>query len=279
MPDEYAGCFKFRIENLNNIIPPFVSLLQQLAQLNDIEDIQAIADAQSIFKLLVYPIKVLSGAKTIDDFEVSMDLALDYFQKMVDTALPDYVSAAPLPGELPDVVDFSTTSADKDVDRIESAQDNVLNTAGGGAILSSHNINSTAAFNAWLKSESEFAISALMPQITGFTNRHLSYDVSNPCKVDFFELTVLTKDDFKETLLNSMEYSYSYRLAYGTLCGFSEKETLATMYFEQDVLKLPELMIHPLTSSHTQSGSSEDVGRPQVPDDELSGSGERSRNA
>ena len=58
-------------------------------------------------------------------------------------------------------------------------------------------------------------------------------------------------------------------------------------FLENEVLKLPEIMRYPLQSSFTtsNSGNTEDgyttevgQGRPSVPDDELSDSGERSRN-
>ena len=286
MPDEYAGCFKYRIDDLDTCLSPFVPLLPQLAALNDLEDIQAIADEQSIFKLLVYQIKTLSGSKIADDWQITPDVALDYFNRMVNSALPDYVSAVPILGDGLETVDFTQTTTDAQTDRVENAQNNVLNVSGGGAVLAANNITSTAAFNAWMKSESEFAISSLMPQITGFVNRMLSYDVSSPAKVDFFEVTVLTKDDFREKLLTSNQYGYPYRLALGTLYGFSEKETLASMYFENEVLKLQEKMIYPLQSSFTSSsGKTEDgytnevgQGRPSVDDGSLSPEGERSRN-
>ena len=285
VPDNYAGCFKFRREDLDNIVSPFVPVLQQVAGLSDLEDIQAIADEQSIFKLIVYSIKTLKGAKSSDDWEITPDLALEYFDKMKKESLPDYVSAVPILGDGLEAVDFSQNSADKEVDRLKNAQNNIMNVSGGGAVLASNNITSTAAFNAWLKSESEFAISSLMPQIAGFVNRMLSYDVSNPCKVDFFELTVLTKDDFRKNLLEANQYAINSRLAYATLLGFSEKETLATLYVENELLKLQDKMIYPLQSSFTSSGSGEDgytpetgQGRPEVPDGELSPAGEKSRN-
>ena len=53
MPDEYAACFKFRSETPTLVIPPFATLLQELAGLNDLEDIQAVLDKQSIFKLII----------------------------------------------------------------------------------------------------------------------------------------------------------------------------------------------------------------------------------
>lgn len=285
VPEEYSMCFKYRIDDTEHVFSPFVPLLQQLAGLNDLEDIQAIADEQSIFKMIVYYIKTISGSKTSDDWQITPDLALDYFNKMTKEALPDYVSAVPILGDGLDTVDFTKTSTDAEVDRLKNAQNNILNVSGGGAVLSSNNITSTAAFNAWLQSESEFAISSLMPQITGFVNRMLGYEISNPCKVDFFELTVLTRDTFRKNLLESNQYGISSRLALGTLLGFSEKETLANLYVENELLRLQDKMKYPLTSSFTSTGETEDgytnevgQGRPSVSDDELSPEGDRSRN-
>ena len=280
MPDEYAACFKFRIEDLNHIIVPFASLLQQLAGLSDTEDLQGILDDQAVFRLIAVPMPLLSNAKTSDEFAVSPDLLIEYFN-VLKKALPDYVSAAPIPGEITNdnVIDFSETAADKDINRLQNAQTNVLNTAGGGAVIAANNINSTAAFNAWLKSETEFAISSLIGQVEGFTNRVLAIDASNPCRVEYFEVSVYTKQELAENLLTACQHSFSDRLALQTLYGISEKTTLAMEYFETEVLKLPERMNHPLNSSYTQSGNLEDVGRPEKDPEDLSPSGERSRNA
>jgi hypothetical protein len=277
MPDEYAACFKFRNDNISTIIPPFSALLQQLAGLNDLADIQAIADEASIYKLLLVPMKVLQGAKQSDDFEISPDLLLQYYDRLLES-LPDYVAAAPIPGEVTNnnVVDFSTTSSDKDIDRLEQSQNQLLSTAGGGGVIGSNNIKNTAAFNAWLKYESNFAIGSLMPQIEGFTNRMLRLNVSNPCKVEYFRVTIYTKDDMRKSLLESCQYGFSNRLAYNTFNGISEKATIAMQFLENQVLMLQEKMIYPLQSSYTQSSST--TGRPKTPDDEIEDSTERSRD-
>lgn len=282
MPAKYAAAFKFRIDDLDHIIPPFSPLLQSLAGLSDTEDVQAILDDQAVYRLLAVPIPTLSGAKTADDWAISPDMIIEYYKKMAEI-LPEYVAAIPMPGELTtnNVIDFSTTAADKDIDRLSTSQDTIFSISGGGAVLNSSKITSTAAFNAWLKAESAFAISTLIGQIQGFTNRMLSYDVSGTaCKVKFFEVTIYTKQELAENLLKACQYSFSDRLAYNACIGISEKETLAMEYFEVNVLKLPELMNHPLVSSFTQSGDpSAEAGRPPTPDDELTDSGERSRNA
>ena len=283
-PDEYAFMLKFRMDDLNTIIPPFLPLYLMLASNEDCIDIQAVADELSIYKLIYMPLKVMG--KTVDDFELSPDLAKKYFDRLIDDALPAYTSAAMIPGDELKVIDFDD-STDKDINRVEDSMNNILATAGGGAVINANNINSTAAFNAWLREETEFALSTLMPQIDGFANRMLILKCSNPCSVKHFEVSVYTKDALYEQLLQTCQYSYSNRLALNTLLGISEKETIAMNFLENEVLKLPEIMRYPLQSSFTtsNSGNTEDgyttevgQGRPSVPDDELSDSGERSRN-
>lgn len=278
MDDKYAACFKFRTDDIAHILPPLMPIFQQLAALNDLADLQAIADELNVYKLLLIPMETISGSKRSDDFEVSPDLMLGYYEKMLDH-LPDYISAAIIPADVDkdNVLDFSTTSSDRDVDRLEQSEKTLLGTAGGGAVLNANMITSTAAFKAWLKAETEFAISPLIPQVQGFTNRMLKYDASNPCTVKYFEVSVYTKEDVQATLLESCQYGFSNRLAYNTFNGISEKATMAMNLLENTILGLPEKMI-PLSSSYTQSGTNDEGGRPVTPDDELSDSGERSRN-
>ena len=282
MDDKYGAAFKFNSDRPDLIISPFAPLLQSISTLNDTADIQALKDQASIYKLLLVPMKLLSGSRVSDDFEVSPDLLLQYYQKVVEV-LPEYVAAAPIPGEVTNdnVIDFSTVSSDKDVDRLQQSQDTVMFTSGGGAVLNASQITSTAAFQAWLKAESEFAISSLLPQIEGFTNRMLSYDISgDPCAVRYFECTVYTKEELRKNLLESCQYSFSNRMAYNTLNGISEKATLAMEYVESQILNLPTLMNHPLQSSYTSTGETGQVGegRPETDPENLSPSGERSRN-
>lgn len=277
-PDEYATVLKFRSDLWDTVIPPFSSLFLQLTALEDNKDQQAVADELSIYKLIYLPMKVLSSTDTPDDFEITPDIMLQYFNRLMDTGIPPYVSGAVIPGDELKVIDFSS-SVDNDVNRVEKASNQILSTGGGGAVLNSSQINSTAAFNAWLKEETEFAISTLLPQINGWVNRMLSYEISNPCKVDHFELSIFTKEEFRKSMLESCQYSFANRVAYNTLLGVSEKETLSNIWFETEVIKLQEKMIYPLSSSFTSSGDVNDVGRPSLDDDEpISDSGERSRN-
>lgn len=282
VPDEYSAAFKFRLDLWDSNIPPFIAMFNQLANLNDLVDIQADADELSIFKLIYYPLNILSGGKT-DDFEVSPDLALEYFDRIVGEAFPANVSSGVIPGKELKVIDFSN-DVTKDVDRVEQSQSQILGSTGGaGAILDAQRaMNNTALINAALKNETAFALTPVLPQIESFTNRMLGYNVTNPCKVSYFPVSIYTKEDFRKTLLEANQYSFSMRLAYSTLVGFTEKQTIAALRFEQDVLGLQDIMKYPLQSSYTITGEEEkgEVGQgaPEKPDDQLSPSGERSRN-
>lgn len=279
MPDEWGAAFKFNSDRPDLVIPPTSALLQQVAGLNDIADLQALKDEASVYKLLLVPLKVLSSAKNSDEFEITPDLFMAYYE-VIKKILPDYVASAVVPGEVTNdnVIDFSTTSADKDIDRLQTSQDTLTSTSGAG-ILNMKYVNSNAALNAWLKAESKFAISPLLPQIEGFTNRMLEYDVSGtPCKIKYFDCSIFTKDDLKESLFSSCQYSFSNRMAYNTFNGISEKSTIAMEFFETQVLHLPDVMNHPLQSSYTTSSTSDDGGRPESDPEDLTDSGDRSRN-
>lgn len=284
-PGEYSVCFKFRTDMANLIVPPFVPLFLQIAALEDLVDIQAEADALSIYKLIYMPLKVLSSTKESDDFQISPDIAADYFDRLLK-AIPRNVAGGIVPGDELKVIDFDNTN-DKEVNSVETASNQILQTAGGGAVINSSKITSTAAFNAWLKSETEFAISPLLPQIEGFCNLQLSFMLNKPAKVTYFPVSTYTKDEFRQKMLESAQYGYSNRIAYGTLLDVSEKEQLASIYLETEVLKLQDKMIYPLSSSFTSNGNglTEDgytpetgQGRPTVDDDDLTPEGERSRN-
>lgn len=97
----------------------------------------------------------------------------------------------------------------------------------------------------------------------------------------FFEVSVYTKDELKKQLLEAAQYGLPTKLAYNSLNQFSEKDSLALNFFEEEVLHLSQKLI-PLQSSYTQSGSNDgpidDGGAPVKDDDDITDDGEASRD-
>lgn len=281
VPAEYSLVLKFHTDLMDSIIPPLVPYLPSLANLNDLVDVQSSADELSFYRMIYMPLKTLSGAKNPDEFEITPDLAIDYFKIASDEAIPDNVSSAVIPGDELKTIDFSD-NVSEDVNRVENSQQQILGSSGGvGALINGNKlVNNSALIKAALKSESAYALNSVLPQITAWTNLQLMLHTSNPCNVDLLPVTIFTVEDYAKSLLEANQYSYSYRLAYGTLLGFTEKQTMAQLKFENEVLGLPDIMKYPLQSSYTQSGETGEVGEgaPEKDVTELSPSGERSRN-
>ena len=263
MPDEYAVCLKARAEDWETVLPVFSGLLAGIINLIDLDDIQAIADEQQIYKMIWLEMETLTNAEMPDEWKVDPDIMIQYFNRMINDALPEYISAALVPGKLDTIsFDYDQTT---DTNKVAKATETLFNSSGGAQVLNSATISGTTAFEAAIKADTELAISMLLPQTQGWVNRFLSYQVSTPAKVKFFEVSVYTKDAFRKSMLESAQYGLPTKLAYNTLNGFSERDTLALNFLEEEVLKVSEKFV-PLQSSYTQSGTEETAGRP-VEDD------------
>lgn len=279
MPQEYALCLKYRAEDMDSLIPPFLPIFNAIINLADLEDIQAIADAQNIYKLIWMELETIQGSKNIDDWKNDPGLVSDYFNRMLDQSFPPYIAGALVPGKLNEI-SFPDDQAN-DTNKVEKATETVLNTAGGAEILNGATINNTYAFKMAMIANTEYAISSLLPQTQGWVNRFLESHMSNPSKVKFFPISVYTKEEYKEQLLSAGQNGLPVKLAYNTLNGFSEKETMALNVLEEDILHLKDKLV-PLSTSYTQSdnGYTDEVGQgaPEKDAGDLTDSGERSRN-
>jgi hypothetical protein len=261
------------MEDLDTILPPYLSIFEALVNLSDLESIQAIASEQEIYKLIWYELETMG--KDVDDFRVDPSMSIEYFNRLINEALPPYISAAMVPGKL-ETISFTDAQKVNDTNKIANATETVLNTAGGAEILNGKSISGAEAFRYAQVVNTEYAISSLLGQTQGWVNRFLSLQLGNPCRVEFFPVSVYTKDVLKKDLLESCQYGYSNKIAYNTLNGISEKQTLAMAFFEEEVLGLHDIMKYPLSSSFTTAGTDPtgENGRPK--DDVQTTSGETS---
>ena len=173
------------------------------------------------------------GLKNISSMKKS-----DLVNRMLEEALPPYISAAIVPGELHEI--SFPDDATGDVTKVEKATKEILNTAGGAQILNLNSASNSTAFTYGVLADSTFSISTLIPQIQAIVNRLLSSWISEPCKVKFFDVSIYQKDDFKKSILESCQNGLPNKILYNTLNGVSEKDTLAMNFLEEDCLNLGE---------------------------------------
>jgi len=260
MPDEYCVCFKIRSEDWETVVPPLVGIFNALINLSDLEDIEAIADEQAIYKLLWLELQTINNTDNVDDWKVDPEVVKQYYNRMIREALPDYATAVISPVPIREI-SFPFDAA-SDTTKVQKATESVLNTSGGAQILNSASISGAEAFRAAMKSDSAYGLGTLLSQINSWLNRFLSYQVSTPCEVKLFPVTPYTKADFRKELIENAQYGVPSKMAIGVLSGYSEREILAMNYLEEDVLQL-SLRFKPLQSSYTQSGAPEEGTDPQ----------------
>lgn len=237
----------------------------------NLADIQAVADEQQIYKIIVATLPRIDGTEIPDDWAVDINTALDYYKRL-EAAVPDYATTVVTPIPL-DVLSFSDDQT-TDTTKVQQATKEVLNTSGGAQILNSSTISGAEAFRAATRADTELAISSLLGQVQGWTNRMLSYLVSDPAKVKFFEVSAYTKDAFKESLQKDLNYGFVSSLAINSLNGFSELDTLALNYLEKDVLNLNEKFV-PLATAATQSSEG---GAPEKSSTSISDEGSETKD-
>jgi hypothetical protein len=73
-----------------------------------------------------------------------------------------------------------------------------------------------------------------------------------PCKVKLFEVSTYTKEKLRKELLENAQIGLPTKLAINALSGYSELDTLALNYLEEEVLQLSNKLA-PLSTSYTQS--------------------------
>ena len=277
IPLDMQFCMKINTDDNLFPIPPYIALFNSIIDLCDLENIQAIKDEISIYKMLIARLETLKNSNIADDWSVDLDTALEYYKRFAEQ-LPDWCGSAlsPFPIESVDLHNDETS----DVNKITKATENLYNTSGGAQILNSSTISGTTAFTASIKADSEYAIAPVLPQIQNWVNRMLLYKVGdNHAKVTYMRVTPYTKDEYRKQLLENGTYGLPNRLAINCLDGVSELETLSMKFLEQDCLNLHTELI-PMQSSHTQSSSDVTAtgGRPKSEDGDLTDDGEASRD-
>ena len=85
MQDEYAWCTKYRLESWETVCPPYSGLFLDLINLLDLADIQAVADAQQIYKLIVATLPRIDNTDIPDDWAVDINTALEYYKKLSES--------------------------------------------------------------------------------------------------------------------------------------------------------------------------------------------------
>lgn len=256
-------------------LPFLAPLFTSLIDLLDLEDIiQQKTELENI-KILISKIPLLKD-NTVDDFAISIEMA-EFFNKLIQASVPEAVSCITSPMDIT-VEDFESSNKTADTDELFKGISNLFNNAGfsqvvvtgGGASPSTlaikySQINDSCITWVWVN------------RLETWFNYYISKNILDGYIFEIFRITAYNKDDFI-TEKKDMATLGGSALDLTSAIDGSPFKVINKLRFE-NALGIKDLMT-PLTSSYTQSGAKGEVGqgRDPVSDDDLSDSGERSRN-
>lgn len=274
---ERTVVFKMDYDQLDRIIPPFASLFEDIIDLIDLRGITSVKDQLSIYKLLVAKIGTLSSATTPDDFEVSLDLAVDFYNK-INAILPEEIGLALSPMEI-EPITFDKDATDES-NSISKANKNLWESAGVSQIMDNSKLTGSTAVTAAMRFDALFIQRPLLWQIEARVNMFLDYVLpDNGMRVKYMQVSPYLKDEVIKNVKEMCTLGLPMKTQLASLMGISPLDMNSMLYLENDILKLQDKMV-PLQSTYTQTGdgSTSEGGAPEKSDGELTDDGAETKD-
>lgn len=253
LPIENTFCLKINIDNLDYPIPPLSGLFDSIISLTDLQAVQDLKDELEAYKLIYAKIETISGTKDVDDFEIDLDLANAFYEKL-QAMMPDGVNLALSPMKL-EAVDLGSDSTN-DVNIISKAYENIIN-ANGGIVLNQNKITNSASFKLALLFDSMDAM-APVTQINSWVNLWIKNHIGETGMiVEFSDVSPYFIDDRIDKLLKLGQYGLPVKLELASLANTDPVKERG-MSFMEKVLGLGATDWNkPLVSSNVQSGNAD----------------------
>lgn len=277
LPIENTFCFKINTDNMDYPVPPLSGLFDSIINLADLQAVQDLKDELEAYKLIWAKIGTISGTKDVDDFEIDLDLANAFYQKL-QSILPENIALAMSPMDL-DTIDFQGNNAN-DVNVISEAYENIIN-ANGGIVLNQNKITNSASFKLALQFDSMDAM-APVEQINAWVNLWIINHLGETgMVVEYSDVSPYFVDDRVDKLLKLAQYGLPVKLELASLTNANPVKERGMSYME-DALGLANTQWNkPLISSNVQSGMTENgdgsEGRAKS-DEPLTDEGEATRD-
>lgn len=251
LPIENTFCLKINMDILDYPIPPLSGLFDSIINLVDLQAVQDLKDELEAYKLVWAKIDTISGTKDVDDFEIDLDLANAFYQKL-QAAMPENVTIAMSPMTL-DTIDFNSNNAN-DVNIISKAYENIIN-ANGGIVLNQNKITNSSSFRLALQFDSMDAV-APIEQINSWVNLWIKNHLGDTgMVVEYDGTSPYFVNDRIDQLLKAAQYGIPVKLELSSLLNANPVKERGMSYMENALGLGVNSWNHPLVSSNVQSGN------------------------
>jgi hypothetical protein len=274
---ENARAFKINSSDQDLIVPVFAGLFEPIIDLIDLQSLMAVKDSLDIYKLLVMRIPLLDSQNP-DDMALSLELAKKFYNKAAED-LPDEIGLILSPMEV-DSISFDK-NATSDTNAIADSYENLMEQAGISQIFDARRLTGATSVKMSMMVDALTATKGIIQQVEAFANERLQMEYPNTAAyVKFIDVTTYTRDERIAQVEKAANAGLSVKLEYMSLLGYDPIEAIASDWIEAKLGLSTTRFVHPLVSSHTQSGmAGENGGAPEKDVTELSPEGEATRDS
>lgn len=270
-----ARAFKVNLSDQDLIVPVFAGLFEPIIDLIDLQSLKAVKDSLDIYKLLVMRIPLLNSQNP-DDMALSLELAKKFYNKAAED-LPDEIGLILSPMEV-DSISFDK-NATSDTNAIADSYENLMEETGISQIFSSSRLSGASSVRMSMLTDALFATKGIMQQVEAFVNERIQMEYPNSAAyIKFIDVVTYTREERINQVEKAASLGLPVKQEYMTLLGYDPLETIASDWLETKLGMSTERFVHPLVSSHTQSGKAEEGGAPEKDNTELSPEGEETRD-
>lgn len=260
-------------DEFDNPLPFFTGLFPSILNMLAAEELVADRTELDNFYLLLLKIDTFDE-NTVDDFEVSLELANAY-KEALEGIMPKLSGVGLAPGLSPELITFSKANSNNDESLIQENINNIFAQSGASqTIVSSGDGQSALSIKYSLLNDFSY-VALLLSRLEKNYQYYLDKNVAEGTIFTIHHQTHYNEDEYLEKLKTSATLGGS-AMKYGTAMNMTPYEFYCTMRFES-AIGLKDMM-EPLESSYQKSANDNDAGRPRASDDEISGSAERTRN-
>lgn len=265
-------CIKIN-EEIPYGIPYFASSIPSLLDLEFYNELKKDRAENDNFLLLHQRIPIDDKSGDIDKMLLSGDVASQFHQN-ADESLPKGVSliTSPMPIEA-----VKTEKSKNDNDYVVQGYRDVYTNLGTSQFLFNSDKNTSIGIAKGVVVNEQIVIRFLR-QVERWINRKLKFKFpSQRFKFKFLDVTSFNQQEVVDRLLKLAQNGFPERMDVASANGTNPFEFLNDITLEEALGMVDKLV--PLKTSHTQSGDdSDEGGRPTSSDDELSDSGQQSRD-
>ncbi|MBO7461971.1 MAG: hypothetical protein J6T96_05195 [Bacteroidales bacterium] len=268
VPSKICFCFKADETCVEYSLPPWASTMPLILDVENYKGLQETASEIANYKLLSMRIPLDEHNAPKFNFE----LAVQYYN-MLTAELPPFVGAVMSPMQIEDF-NFNKDGSLNNTDIVSRAERQFWQDSGSSSLLFGDAANTTAgALKLSIKADEEIVF-AWMNQLERIVNRILkTIPGTSKFGISFLPVTNFNLGEMIGYYKDAATLGIPVKSAYSSVLGVSMTEIPGLDYTEREILGMDELM--PLSSSY--NSSSDEAGRPQKNDEDLTDSGTRMR--